>query len=249
MARGERVIAISHHIARHIIATHQIDPSIVRVIHRGVDAVMFDPAKISGQRIAALAAQWRVPEGQAIIMLPGRLSRWKGHAVAIDALARLARTDVCLVLVGPDRGRHRLSQELVARAQSLGVAERLRLVGECADMPAAYALADVVVNASVEPEGFGRTVIEAQAMGRLVLASNHGGAVETIEHGETGWRVTPGDAGALAAALDYALSLSPEEARAMRARARAAMLARFTTAAMQRATLDVYADVWADVCA
>jgi glycosyltransferase involved in cell wall biosynthesis len=246
MARGERVIAISHHIARHVIETHRIDPAIVRVIHRGVDAALFDPAGVSGQRIAALAAQWRVPEDQMIILLPGRLSRWKGHAVLIDALARLARPDVCAVLVGPDRGRDRLSHALVTQAERLGIAAHVRLVGECPDMPAAYALADIVVNPSIEPEGFGRTVIEAQAMERLVLASNHGGAVETIEHGVTGWRVAPGDAAALANALAYALSLSPDERRTIGQRARHAVLTQFTTASMQQATLDVYAELMTD---
>ncbi len=103
-----------------------------------------------------------------------------------------------MVLVGADQGRHRYSAELVAQAERLGVAERVRLVGHCDDMPAALMLADVVVNASTEPEAFGRVVIEAQAMARPVIATDHGGAVETVEHGVTGWRVPPGDADALA---------------------------------------------------
>jgi len=243
MARGERVIAISDHIARHIIATHHIDPAIIRVIHRGVDAAQFDPAAVSGQRMARLASEWRVPEGKTIVMLPGRLSRWKGHAVLLDAVAKLARADIAVILLGPDRGRQRFSQELVAQADRLGIAEQVRLVGACQDMPAAYALSDVVVNASTEPEGFGRTVIEAQAMSRLVLASDHGGAVETVDHGQTGWRVPPGDANALASAISQATSLTEADRQAMGQRARQAVLARFTTAAMQRATLNVYAEL------
>jgi glycosyltransferase involved in cell wall biosynthesis len=243
MARGERVIAISEHIARHIIETHKVDPAIIRVIHRGVDPVLFDPASVSGQRIAKLASEWRVPEGRTIVMLPGRLSRWKGHAVLLDAVARLGRGDLYVILLGPDRGRQRFSSDLVAQADRLGIAAQMRIVGECQDMPAAYALADVVVNASTEPEGFGRTVIEAQAMARLVLASDHGGAVETVEHGVTGWRVPAGDADALAGALAYAISLSAAERDAIGQAARASVLARFTTAAMQRATLDVYAEI------
>jgi glycosyltransferase involved in cell wall biosynthesis len=243
MARGERVIAISEHIARHVIATHHVDPAIIRVIHRGVDAALFDPENISGQRMAKLANEWRVPEGKTIVMLPGRLSRWKGHAVLLDAIARLRRADIAVILLGPDRGRHRFSSELIAQADHLGITEQVRLVGECQDMPAAYALSDIVVNASTEPEGFGRTVIEAQAMGRLVLASDHGGAVETVAHGETGWRVAPGDAEALASSIGEAMSLTEAERQAMGQRAREAVLARFTTAAMQRATLNVYAEL------
>ena len=110
-------------------------------------------------------------------------------------------------------------------------------------MPAALMLSDVVVNASVEPEAFGRVVIEAQAMARPTIATDHGGAAETIEHGITGWRVSPADAGALAAALDHALSLPANERAAMGARARASVAADYTVQAMQSATIDVYRDI------
>ncbi len=123
------------------------------------------------------------------------------------------------------------------QAERLGVADRVRLVGQCDDMPAALKLADVVVHASTQPEAFGRVVIEAQAMGRPVVASDLGGPVETVEHGVTGWRVPPGDAAALAAALDMVLALPDAERAALAVRARAAVP---TLRAMQEATLDVY---------
>jgi len=110
-------------------------------------------------------------------------------------------------------------------------------------MPAALLLADAVVNASTKPEAFGRVVIEAQAMARPVIATDHGGAVETVEHGDTGWRVPPGDADALAAALDHVLASTPERMAALGARARASVCASYTVAKMQAATLDVYREV------
>ncbi len=175
--------------------------------------------------------------------MPGRLTRWKGQSVLVEALAHLNRRDVCCVLVGSDQGRHRYSTELIRRAQELGVADRLRLAGQCDDMPAALMLADVVVHASVEPEAFGRVVIEAQAMGRPVIASDLGAPVETVQPGVTGWRVPPGDAPALAAAIEQVLALSPEQRAAVGERARAAVLAGYTVGAMQAATLDVYREV------
>jgi glycosyltransferase involved in cell wall biosynthesis len=174
-------------------------------------------------------------------MLPGRLTRWKGQTVLIDALARMARRDAVGVLVGAEQGHDRYSRGLLEQAARLGVA--VRMVGHCEDMPAALMLADVVVNASTKPEAFGRVVIEAQAMGRPVIATDHGGAVETVEHGDTGWRVPSGDAGALAASLDHVLSLSPERLEAFGARARASVRANYTVARMQAATLDVYREV------
>ena len=120
------------------------------------------------------------------------------------------------MLVGSDQGRRRYTARLIRQAEALGVADRLRLAGECDDMPAALMLADVVVHASTQPEAFGRVVIEAQAMGRPVIASDLGGPVETVEHGVTGWRVPPGDADALAAAIEAALALPRRGARGAR---------------------------------
>ena len=90
MAKGERVIAISRFIAGLVVARHGIDPARLRMIPRGVDPALFDPGAISGERIARLAASWRLPEGMAVVLLPGRLSRWKGHAVLLDAVATMA---------------------------------------------------------------------------------------------------------------------------------------------------------------
>ncbi len=243
MARGERIIAISQFVAAKLKSRHQVDPERLRIIPRGVDTAMFDPAAVGGDRLAKLARQWRLPDGAPTVMLPARLTRWKGHAVMLEALARLERTDVCLVLVGAEQGRARFKRELIARAEALGVAGRLRLVGHCDDMPAALMLADVVANPSIEPEPFGRTVIEAQAMGRLVVVSDAGGTAETVEHGVTGWRVRPSDPGALAATVDAILRLSPAEREAAGARARASVCAHYTTAAMQQATLEVYREL------
>jgi glycosyltransferase involved in cell wall biosynthesis len=237
MARGRIVIAASRYIADLVQQRHGVPEERIRVIPRGVDPALFDPAIINGSRIARLAEAWRLPDGVRPVVLPGRLTAWKGHAVLLDAIARLGRRDVMAVLVGAHQGRHRYARLLEQHATRLGIADRLRLVGECDDMPAAFCLADVVVHASVKPEAFGRVVIEAQAMGRPVIASDLGGPVETVRHGETGWRVPPGDPEALAAAIGVALDLGPEARLALGERARASVP---TVRAMQDATLDVY---------
>ena len=243
MARGEVVIAASAYIAGLIAARHGVDPQRIRVIPRGIDPACFDPAAVSGARLARLALAWDLPDHAPVVMLPGRLTGWKGQAVLIAALARLARTDAVGVLVGSDQGRAGYAAGLRRQAEALGVAERLRVVGECADMPAAMLLADVVVHASTAPEAFGRVVIEAQAMGRPVIAADLGGPVETVAEGVTGWRVPPGDPAALAAAIDAVLGLPGEALAAVGAAAREAVLGRCTTAGMQAATLGVYREV------
>jgi glycosyltransferase involved in cell wall biosynthesis len=254
MARGEIVIAASHFIAEQIMAQHGVAASRIRVIPRGVDPKRFDPDAVSADRLARLTRAWRLPDGATTVVLPGRLTAWKGHAVLIEALARLVGRDaghavpgrevpgrdIVAVLVGSDQGRHRYAAALVRQAQALGVADRLRLVGECDDMPAALKLSDVVVHASTHAEAFGRVVIEAQAMARPVIAADLGGPVETVEHEVTGLRVPPGDAAALAAAIERVLALSPDARLALGAAARASVLRHYTVRAMQEATLDVY---------
>ncbi|MBV9758363.1 MAG: glycosyltransferase family 4 protein [Alphaproteobacteria bacterium] len=243
MARGERVIAISHYVAEQLLARHRIDPGRVRVIPRGVDPAAFDPDAIEPNRIARIMDTWRLPEGARTVVLAARLTPWKGQSVLIDAIARLRRPDLCAVLIGSDRGHPRYAVALVRQAERLGVIGQLRLVGECDDMPAALLLGDVAVSASTRPEGFGRAVIEAQAMRRPVIATDHGGAVETVEHGVTGWRVPPGDAEALAAAIAHAFALPEAERAQVGARARASVQRSYTTSAMQKATLEVYAEL------
>jgi glycosyltransferase involved in cell wall biosynthesis len=235
MARGDRVIAISRHIAAHIRAIHGVES---RVIPRGVDLRRFDPALISPARVAALRAAWQVPEGNTVILLPARLTRWKGQAVLVEALAELP--GAIAVLAGDPQGRDAYVAQLKAQAEAWGVADRLRIPGHIADMPAALLAADVVVHASIEPEAFGRTVIEAQAMGRPVIAADLGGPRETVEHGVTGWLTPAGNAAALAAQIRLALALSPEQRAAMGEAARRRVP---TMEAMQAATLGLYREL------
>jgi glycosyltransferase involved in cell wall biosynthesis len=237
MARGDRVIAISRHIADHIRTTHGRDS---QVIPRGADLRHFDPALVAPPRIAALRAAWDLPAGAPMILLPARLTRWKGQAVLIEALAELP--GAIAVLAGDPQGREAYVTELRALAEARGVADRLRIPGHVADMPAALLAADVVVHASIEPEAFGRTVIEAQAMGRLVIAADLGGPRETVAHGVTGWLTPPGDAAALAAQIRAALALPPEVRAAMGQAAREGVP---TMEAMQRATVALYRELLA----
>lgn len=242
MARGERVIAISRFIAEHLRARHGVPEDRVRVILRGVDERAFDPARVDVGRVAALRAAWGVPEGRPVVMLPARVTRWKGQGVLVEAMARLPG-DAIALLVGDAGAKPAFRDELAARIAALGLRERVRLVGHAADMPAALLLADVVVHASTDPEAFGRTVIEAQAMGRCVVASDLGGPRETVEEGVTGWRVPPGDPDALAGAIARALALPPEARAGIGAAARAWVLENCTTARMQAATLAVYREL------
>jgi glycosyltransferase involved in cell wall biosynthesis len=228
MARGTRVIAISDFIAKHAIENYGVSPAIVRVIHRGVDIARFDPARVSAERV---------------IMLPGRLTRGKGQTLLIDAAAKLGRRDVVVLFVGSDQGRTSYRRELENLVRKRGLEGIVRIVDHCNDMAAAYMLADVVVSASTDPEAFGRVVAEAQAMGRPVVAPEHGGAPEILKPGETGWLFRAGDSDGLAEALRAALALDPAARDDLAGHAIAHVNDRFTKARMCAATLDVYEEV------
>jgi len=240
MAKGDRVIAISDFVAGHVRETYGVPDDRLVTIHRGIDTVLHDPARVSAERIIQIFRAWRLEDDRPVVMLPGRLTRWKGQAVLIEALAILGRRDICCVLVGGDQGRTDYRDELERQVRSHKLDQVVRLVGHSRDMAAAYMLADVVVSASTRPEGFGRVAVEAQAMGRPVIATDHGGARETVLREESGWLVPPGDAEALAAALDWALSLSRQERENMAANGRTNVERNFTVELMCQRTLAVY---------
>jgi glycosyltransferase involved in cell wall biosynthesis len=219
-----------------------IDRDRLRTIPRGVDLASFNPTRVGAQRMIALARQWRVPDDVPVVMLPGRLTRWKGALDLIAAIAALGRRDLCCLLVGAEQ-RRGFRKELDAAIEGRGLGGLFRIVGDCRDMPAAYMLADVVVSASRDPEGFGRVIVEAQAMGRPVVATDHGGARETIMPGATGWLVPPRDPDALAAAIGEALSLAAEEREHLARRTIAHVAAHFTREAMCAHTIEVYEEL------
>src|SRR3954451_19062532 len=246
MAKGDRVIAISEFIRDHIIANYEIDPARIRVIPRGIAINNFSPDRVSPERVIQLAKAWRLPDDHQVIMLPGRLTRWKGQTVLIDALAKLGRRDVLCLMVGSDQGRTGYRQELEEQTKRLGLESVIRLVDHCNDMPAAYMLADVVVSASSDPEAFGRVIVEAQAMGRPVIVTNHGAVRETVIAGETAWAVPPNDADALAEALADALGLDADQRAILGERAMNYVNARFTRDRMCSDTLAVYDELLAE---
>ena len=243
MTRGERVIAISHFIAGHVRRVYGVPAAAIRVIHRGVDLERFDPKKVNAERVVALAGKWRLPDGMPVVMLPGRLTRWKGQVVFIRAIAALPRRDIRCLLVGSDQGRSAYRRELEDLIHEWDLDEIVRIVDHCDDMPAAYMLTDLVVSASTDPEAFGRVVAEAQALGRPVIATDHGGARETVKVGETGWLTPPGDAGALSEAIGRVLALTDPARKILAAKAIDNIRRNFTRHGMCARTLDVYNEV------
>lgn len=242
IAGGSRVMAVSYFLARYLVKNYGVSPEKICVIHRGLSLERWHPTTVSAERMIAIANHCRVPDDGAIVMLPGRLTRGKGHMVLLEALAKLKRPDVLCLFLGSDAGQQNYRRELEKEISRLGLESQTRIVTDCPDLPAAYMLATVVACPSLVAEGFGRTAIEAQAMGRPVIASRNGGLAETLDDGKTGWLVPPGDANALASALNECLNLPAEERAALATRAMNFIAENFTNARMCAATFSVYAD-------
>lgn len=243
ITKGERVIAISHHVANYLLANYNIDRRNIRLIHRGIPLEKFHPTIVKPSHMIAISDQWRLPDSASVILLPGRITRWKGHHVLIDAMAKLNRDDVFCVLIGSDQGRTEYRQELEAAIEEKNLGSQIRIIDHCNDMPAAYMLSTVVVSASTDPEGFGRIPVEAQAMGRPIIATDHGGAKETVIPNETGWLVPPGDSSALAGALHQALALTDAQRSVLATRAMNNVYENFSREKMVDSTMNVYAEL------
>jgi glycosyltransferase involved in cell wall biosynthesis len=250
MARGDVVIANSGYTGELIRAKHPFARDRIRVVHRGTDFSAFAPSMVGSERVQALRAAWKVEPHQRIVLLPGRLTGWKGQRILIEA-ARLLRdagdSDTAFILAGDAQGRDGYLKELDQQIAKAGLEGRVKRVGHCADMPAALLASAVVTMPSTEPEAFGRVAVEAQAMGAPVVVSDLGAVPETVlappqvlPSERTGWRVPPGDAAALAASLGEALSMRPSARDALAMRARLHVERHFSLETMVSDTLDVY---------
>lgn len=214
MTRGDLVIANSDYTRDHVLAEHRVDPAKVVSIPRGIDLNRFNPSWVTPDRVEKLKAAWGVADGdlRTRFLLAGRLTRIKGHLTIIEAARQLkaqGRKDFLILFAGDDQGRTDYGEELRAAIAAADLGEEVKIVGHCDDMPAAFLLADVALLPTTVPESFGRTAVEPQAMGRPVIASAHGGTLETVVEGVTGWLVPPEDAPAWAAAMAHAIDFGP----------------------------------------
>lgn len=244
MAKGDIVIANSGWIAEHIQKVHQIPAAKIVTIPRGVDLDEFATSAVEQSRIDAIREDWGLADDKRLtLLLPGRLTEWKGQGLAIEALAALApdeRAGLVLVLAGDPQGRDKYVGALRGQIETLGLEHAVIISPHISDMAAAYLAADIILAPSTRPEAFGRVAAEAAAMARPVIVSDHGGGRETVLDAETGARVPPGDAAALAGALRAMIALGPSVRAAMGAAGRAHVLRHFSKRGLQAATLTVY---------
>ncbi|MEO1989550.1 MAG: glycosyltransferase family 4 protein [Martelella sp.] len=237
MLKAPVVVANSAFIRDHIISVYGFPAERIILSPRGVDTALFDPAKVSDEQRASVREELGAEDGAPLITIVGRITDWKGHRYLVEAADHAANKTWHLAIVGS--GNEGVIADLKALVAERGLGARVTIAGSRRDIPAIMAASDLVVSTSTRPEAFGRVAIEAEVMGTPVIATAHGGSLETIIDGETGFLVPPANADALAEAIDAALA-DPARLKAMGQAARAHVLANFTVEMMLEKEFSAY---------
>jgi glycosyltransferase involved in cell wall biosynthesis len=237
--RADALIAVSEYVARDALKRFAALESRLETIVPGINLDRFDPAMVRADRLIRLAGELRVPDGSHLILCPARFDEDRGQKLLIEAVKRLDRDDVFCLLLG-STGPTPFEKELERLIEAAHLHGRMQIGPYVDDMPAAYMLADVVVSTGGARQGFSRALVEAQAMGRPVVAEAGGGAAETVRSGVTGWLAAAGDPAALAEALHNALSLTPERRAELARTAQEQVRSRYDLVQSNRQLMQLY---------
>jgi glycosyltransferase involved in cell wall biosynthesis len=215
MTRSKLIIAGSNFIFNHINENYKkyLNPKKkLMVIFRGINLEYFNSKNVSEEKINNLAQTWNINKNNFIILLPGRLTKWKGQEMFVKALSLIIekRNNFHAVILGSDQGRDIYFKKLLLLVERYRLGRKITFIKNCKEMPIAYKLADIVVSSSIEPEAFGRVVVEAQAMNKPIIASNLGGSKETILNGRSGILYKSGDSKELAIVINKLMNMDKE---------------------------------------
>ena len=204
MVRSDLIIAGSNFIFTHIKENYLKFIDIKKkllVIFRGINVDYFDPSTIIETEEKKLKERWGIFENKKIILMPGRLTSWKGQELFLEAInlvnIELGYEAFYAVVLGSDQGRTLYKKKLIELCEKHQIQKQVKFIDHCKDMALAYKISDIIISASIEPEAFGRVAAEAQSMEKLIIASNIGGSNETIIDEKTGFLFESGDPKAL----------------------------------------------------
>jgi len=215
MLKSDLIIAGSNFIFSHINENYEKYLNLKKrflVIFRGINTNYFDPSTTLETDEDKLYKIWNIDRGKKLMLLPGRLTSWKGQEMFIEALnkvnVQLGHVAFYVVILGSDQGRSVYKKKLVRLVEQHRLTNQIQFIDHYQDMPLAYKISDLIVSSSIEPEAFGRVAVEAQAMERPIIASNIGGSNETIINDKTGFLFEAGNSGALSKKIIEVLQLS-----------------------------------------
>lgn len=242
MTKGERIIAVSEFIKEYILKFYpKIEKDRIKVVHRGVDTNIFNPERMKYETLSAMHHSLNLPDGKVIITLPARITRWKGHVELIKALALLNnKKDYHCLFVGDMQNNYNYQNELIELIDKLNLDKNITFSPAINDMPTLYMLSDIIVVPSNKPEAFGRIPIEAGAMGKITIATNHGGCKETIINNKTGFLVPNHNIKQLADTIKRVIKMSVKDRQSMGEAARKHIEMNFSLKQMTEKTLELY---------
>ena len=241
MLRGKKIITVSNFISKHIEENYNfVNTNQISCIHRGVDINHFNKKTVRIDKIQEYINRWNIPDDKRIILMPARITEWKGHEFLLNGLSKLNRDDYHCLMVG-DPGKHKNYRNRVeSLITSLGLQDKVMIMNSISDIENLYQISSIVVSASLRPEAFGRNIVEAGAMGKIVIATNHGGAMETVIDGKTGFLVKAGDSKALAEKINHVLDLPEKKRSTIEENAKKHIVNNFSITRMQQRTIDLY---------
>ncbi len=247
MLRAKLTIAGSNFIFGHInenYGEYLNKKKKLRVIFRGINVDYFNSKNISVLKQEKLKKEWGLSSNKFTILLPGRLTYWKGQEKFIESLNILIEdynvSNFQAIILGSDQGRKVYSKKLINLVERYNLNKKIIFIPHCKEMPLAYSLSDVVVSASIEPEAFGRVSVEAQSMGKPIVATNIGGSKETIINKKTGFLYKHDDPRELAKTLNTVIQLSPEELKSIGNEGRKNITKKFDVEIMCQSNLKEY---------
>ena len=247
MLRAKLTIAGSNFIFGHInenYGEYLNKKKKLRVIFRGINIDYFNSKNISVLKQEKLKKEWGLSSNKFTILLPGRLTYWKGQEKFIESLNILIEdynvSNFQAIILGSDQGRKVYSKKLINLVERYNLNKKIIFIPHCKEMPLAYSLSDVVVSASIEPEAFGRVSVEAQSMGKPIVATNLGGSKETIINKKTGFLYKHDDPRELAKTLNTVIQLSPEQLKSIGNEGRKNITKKFDVEIMCHSNLKEY---------
>ena len=247
MHKGNALIANSNYTAENINKIYKIDKDKIDIIPRGVNTEKFKASNFSDEEKIKIKKEWKVfDQNKIILLLPARLTRWKGHEVVIKAIGLLKNEEffkniVCL-FAGNQKGSEKYIQNLKETIASLSLDDKIKLIGQVENMPLAYQVSNIILSPSIQPEPFGRIPIEAQASGKIIISSNAGAVKETIKSGQdsTGFKVKPNNSEELAHQIKLVIKMKDEDLQEIKKRAILNVKNNFSLETMCKKTLEVY---------
>jgi len=247
MVRSNLIIAGSNFIFSHIKDNYSKYLNLNKkflVIFRGINVDYFDPSTTLETEEDKLRLSWEVSIDKKLILMPGRLTSWKGQEIFIEALnlvnKELGHQSFYAVILGSDQGRDIYSKKIKRLAEQYRLTTQLKFVDHCENMPLAYKLSDLVISASIEPEAFGRVAVEAQSMEKPIIASDIGGSNETIVNNETGFLFKSGNPESLSKKIIEVLNLDQSRLKLMGIEGRKNIIKKFNVEKMCFSTYSEY---------